>query len=257
MRRWILLSVLIGLTLTPPLAAQGAAQDPIEADRPDFTEGTGIVPLGHWQAEGGFTYSRVEHEETSTLGELLVRIPFTARMEARLGIGSYDWSHGPGSRTQGYEDPYVGMKVRLSGNQPSGSDPEIALLFLTTVPVGARGLTADVWQPTAKLALGWDLAPRFSLSSNLNLSYLADGGERFTQVAASVSAGYSLSDRLGAFLEAFGFSKETAGGSATAYLDSGLSYTVTDNLRLDIRAGAGLNGPSPDYFVGAGTAVRW
>jgi hypothetical protein len=252
MRRWILLSVLIGLTLPPPLAAQGAAQDPIEADRPDFTEGTGIVPLGHWQAEGGFTYSRVEDEETSTLGELLVRIPFTARMEARLGVGSYDWSHGPGSRTQGYEDPYVGMKIRLPG-----SDPEIALLFLTTVPVGARGLTADAWQPTAKLALSRDLAPRFSLSSNLNLAYLADGGERFTQVAASVSAGYSLSDRLGAFLETFGFSKESAGGSATAYLDSGLSYTATDNLRFDIRAGVGLNGPSPSYFVGAGTGVRW
>jgi hypothetical protein len=254
MRRWVLLSALIGLTLTSPLAAQDTI-GPIEPDRPDFTEGTGIVPAGHYQVEGGATFSRVEDNETKTLGELLVRIPLADWLEARLNVGSYDWSRGGGPKAQGYEDPEVGVKVHVADS--SGGRPDVALLFLTTVPVGGRDFTADAWQPTVKLAAGWDLTPRFSLSSNLNCSYLAEGDERFSQTAASLSAGFSLTDQLGAFLEAFGFSQETSGGPSTAYVNGGFAYAVSDDLSLDVRAGAGLNAASPDYFLGAGASVRW
>jgi hypothetical protein len=254
MRRWVLLSALIGLILTSPLAAQDAL-DPIEPDRPDFTEGTGIVPAGHYQVEGGATFARVEDNETKTLGELLVRIPLAEWLEARVNIGSYDWSRGGGPAAQGYEDPEIGVKVHVADS--AGARPDVALLFLTTVPLGGRDFTADAWQPTVKLAAGWDLTPRFSLSSNLNYSYLAEGDGRFSQAAASLSAGFSLTGQLGAFLEAYGFSRETSGGPSTAYVNSGLSYAVSDDLSLDIRAGAGLNDAAPDYFVGAGASVRW
>jgi len=250
MRRWVLLSALIGLTLTSRLAAE-----PIAPDRPDFTEGTGIVPAGHVQVEGGATFSRTEENETTALGEVLVRIPLADWLEARLGVGSYDWSHGGGPSAQGYEDPQIGVKVHLVDG--AGGRPDTALLFLTTVPIGSRDLTADAWQPTVKLAVGWDLTPRFSLSSNLNVSSLAEGDDRFSQVAASLSAGFSLNDRLGAFLEAFGFSEETSGGPSTAYVNGGFAYAVSDDLSLDVRAGAGLNDASPDYFLGAGASVRW
>lgn len=255
MRRWVLFAALTGLTLTSPLAAQDAV-GPIEPDRPDFTEGTGTV--SRWQAEGGYTFSRVKENETSTLGELLVRIPLAERLEVRLGVGSYDWSRDRekgGPKSEGYEDPEVGVKVHVADS--SGGLPDVALLFLTTVPVGGRDFTADAWQPTVKLAVGWDLTPGFSLSSNLNYSYLAEGDERFSQAAASLSAGFSLTDRLGAFLEVFGFSEETSGGPSTAYVNGGFAYAVTGDLALDIRAGAGLNDASPDYFLGAGASVRW
>jgi hypothetical protein len=259
MRRWVFLSALIGLTLTSPLAADPIdPMDPIEPDRPDFSEGTGIIPAGHVQVEGGATFARVDDNETTSLGEILVRIPLAEWLEARLNIGSYDWSRergGGGPSSRGYEDPEVGVKVHVADS--SGGFPDVALLFLTTVPVGSRDFTADAWQPTVKLAVGWDLTPRFSLSSNLNVAYLAEGDDRFAQTAASLSAGYSLSDRLGAFLEAFGFSEETSGGPATAYINGGFAYAVSDDLSLDVRAGTGLNDASPDYFLGAGASVRW
>jgi outer membrane putative beta-barrel porin/alpha-amylase len=147
----------------------------------------------------------------------------------------------------------VGVKVRLNAT----SRPELAVLLLTTVPIGGKDLTADAWQPTVKLAAAWDLTDRFSLSSNLNVSSQADGSDRFSQVAASLSAGFALTDRLGAFLETYGFSEETQGGPATKYVDGGFSYGVTNDLSLDVRAGAGLNDASPDYFIGAGGAIRW
>ena len=252
------LLLVAGLALAPltaPLAAQTAEDTAIDPDRPDFTEGTGIIPLGRVQVETGFTYSRVEDEGTSALGEILVRIPLSRRVEARIGVGSYDWIGRTGPNGEGYEDPELGVKVLLGGG--SAHHLEVALLFLTTIPVGGQELTADAWQPTAKLALSWELTKRFSLSSNLNFAYLADGDRRFSQVAASLSAGYSLSERLDSFFEVFAFSREAAGGPSTRYADTGLAYAVNDNLKLDVRVGFGRNDAQPDYFVGTGAGIRW
>jgi Putative MetA-pathway of phenol degradation len=259
MRSWPILLVLAGLALTAPLAAQEQPDDAIDTDRPDFTDGTGIIPKGLCQVETGYTFSRVKDGESSSFGEVLVRIPIAERVEARLGVNSYDWLHGEGTKAQGLEDPSVGVKIRLTDDAeklPPGH-PEIALLFITTVPVGGKEITADVWQPTVKLALSRPVTKRFSLSANADYSYLADGGRRFSQAAASLSARISLTGRLDAYVETFGRSKETAGGSWTQYVDSGLSYTITPNLKVDVRAGTGLNHGGPNYFVGAGGGVRW
>ena len=265
MRGCLFLLALAGLVLAPLAAqaqqaqAQQAQDDAIDPDRPDFTEGTGIVALGRVQVETGVTWSRVGEERTTALGEVLVRVPLSQRVEARIGIGSYDWSHRDGPGSQGYEDPEIGVKVRLNQDADPQTPwrPEVALLFLTTIPAGGRELTADAWQPTAKLALGWELTKRFSLSSNLNLAGLSDGDRRFSQVAVSLSAGYSLTERLDSFFEVFAFSREAAGGPSTRYADTGVAYTVTNNLKIDFRVGCGRNDAHPDYFVGTGAAFRW
>jgi len=262
---------LIGLLAALPLAqaAQGLAQDfsglpdPLDTDRPDFTEGTSTVPVGHYQLEGGYTFTRQGDEDSSSLGELLLRIGATDRIEARLGIGSYtsvDTGVPGASKLSGYEDPTIGVKIRLNTDDPNllpPGRPYMALLFATSVPIGSDELTADEWQPEAKLALGWDFTDRFSLGSTLIYGYPSDGGERFSQFAASVSAGYSITDRWGAYLEGYGFNKESLDGSSTSYLDTGLSYLLSNDVQFDVRVGAGLDDPSPNWYAGFGGAVRF
>lgn len=235
--------------------------DPIEPDRPDFTEGTSVLAAGHTQLEGGVTRASSGDERLWTLGEVLVRIGIDSRWEVRLGLNSYD-RHTPGGgedRISGAEDPYLGTKIRLVENSGArGAQPAaVSLLLLSTVPAGTDALSAHAWQPQAKLAAGWDLTPRLSLSSNLNYAYLKDDGGRFHQFAASLSAGISLSERWGSFVEVFGYSREEAGGDPTGYFDTGLSYALTDDMALDARIGTGLQGPSPNLFAGVGAAIRW
>jgi hypothetical protein len=232
----------------------------MEPDRPDFTEGTGLVPLGHPQIEVGMTRSASGDDRLWTFGEALLRVGLNDRIEARIGLNSYDrFEPGQGPNVDGFEDPYLGVKIRLAETEGARGLPPsaVSLLLLTTVPIGADGISAEVWQPTAKLALGWDLTPRFSLSSNLNYSYLAEGEERFHQIAASLSAGFALTDRLGSFVEAYGFSREGPGGDSTGYADTGLSYALSDDLALDARIGTGLQGPHPNNFAGVGISLRW
>src|SRR3954454_10666802 len=106
------------LAFAVPLAAQdfSGLKEPINPDRPDFTDGPLLVAPGHLQIEGGYTYARAGSEKGRSLGELLLRYAFDDRWEARLGLNSYDWidSGVPGERRiSGFEDPFVEGKVRL------------------------------------------------------------------------------------------------------------------------------------------------
>jgi hypothetical protein len=255
----------MGLVLATPALAQdfSGLPDPLVTDRPDFTESTSTLPRGHFQIEGGYTFARQGDEDASSLGELLLRIGAGERVEARFGIGSYGQVDPgvPGSSTlSGYEDPFVGVKIRLNESDPNllpPGRPQMALLLSTSVPVGSDELTSDEWQPEAKLALAWDLTDVLSLSSNLIYGYPGDGDERFHQFGATLSAGFSLTDRLGAFVEGFGFNKESLNGSSTTYLNGGLTFRVSNDVQLDIRVGAGLDDPSPNWFAGLGGGVRF
>jgi hypothetical protein len=253
------------LALAAPLAAQdfSGLKEPIGPDRPSFTNGPLLVAPGHLQVESGYTFTRTGPAEENRLGEILLRYAFDDRWEARLGLNSYDWidSGVPGERRiSGFEDPFVEVKIRLNDaeaeHRPHGV-PAMGLLLQTTVPVGARALTADVWQPRGALALHWDLPANWTIESNLGYSRPADGGRRFDQLFASLSAGFQLADKVGGFLEGYVFSRESADGAATHYADAGLSYLVSKDLMLDVRVGAGLDQPRPNWFTGLGAAIRF
>lgn len=265
----LVLGVVSGwLALTAPALAQdfSGLPDPLVTDRPDFTESTATIPRGHFQIEGGYTFARQGDEEASSLGELLLRIGAGERTEARFGIGSYGQVDTglPGSTSlSGYEDPFVGVKVRLNASDPNllpPGIPQMALLLSTSIPVGSDELTTDEWQPEGKLALSWDLTDFLSLSSNLIYGYPSDpaeSDERFHQFGATLSTSFPLTDRLGAYVEAFGFNKESLNGSSTTYLNGGLTFGVSNDIQLDVRVGAGLDDPSPNWFAGIGGGVRF
>lgn len=41
------------------------------------------------------------------------------------------------------------------------------------------------------------------------------------------------------------------------YFDGGVTYRVTNDLQLDVRAGTGLNDAAADVFGGGGAVVRF
>lgn len=232
-------------------------------DRPDFTESTSTVPRGHFQVEGGTTVARVEDVDSTAFGEVLVRIGTGERWETRLGLGSYSRVETPFDEVSGLEDPSLGIKVRFTDDpgELGPVQPAAALIVLTSIPEGDEELTGEEWVPEAKLALAWELTSRFSLSSNLNYAYAVDGAldgdNRLHQIGATLSGGLSITDRLGSFLEWYGFSEETKDGPSTHYVDGGVTWLINDDLQVDARVGTGLNDADPDWFVGVGAGVRF
>lgn len=259
MRSRILLA--LGLLFSTSAVAQegwSGLDEPLSTDRPDFTESTSTIPRGHFQIEGGTTLTRVEDVDITSFGELLVRIGTGERWETRIGAG-HARVETPFDDVSGLEDPSLGIKVRFTDDpgELGPGQPAAALIVLTSIPAGDEELTGDEWVPEAKLALAWELTSRLSLSSNLNYAYAVDGDERLHQIGATLSGSLSLTDRLGSFLEWYGFSEETKDGPSTHYVDGGVTWLINDDLQVDARVGTGLNDADPDWFVGIGAGVRF
>lgn len=249
----LVLLLLLPFAATPPASAQSGV-DPLVTDRPDFTESTNVVAPGWVQVEAGYTFSREGELESHTAGELLVRVGLLQALELRLGLNSFVWIDAPALEDDGFSDTELGLKLGLWEPGSATDAPSVALLLLTSLPTGAEGFGEDELQPTAKLAAGWDLSERIAVGSNLNFTLASDAGDRFGELGGSLALGLGLTERSGGYVEYFGFVRD--GRSNAGFLNGGFTYLVTPDLQLDARAGLGLDGPEPDYFVGAGFAWR-
>ena len=122
-----------------------------------------------------------------------------------------------------------------------------ALPVLTQVPVLTQ----------LESVMAWSLTDRLAFATNANVARLVENRKRFTEWSGSGSLGITLTERYGMYVEAFGFAPQLDGAATTNYANTGLTAALTPNFQLDLRAGVGMNGTGPDYFVGAGFARRW
>jgi hypothetical protein len=136
----------------------------------------------------------------------------------------------------------------------SGGVPEAAVGFGTTRPGGTEGLGAGGLRRGATLALGWDPADRLGLGANAGYTREKDGGRRVHEVSASGAVSWQLTPAAGLFAEYFGLYRDV--GRDENFLSGGATLGLGPDLQLDARAGVGLDGPDPDYFVGAGVVIR-
>jgi len=232
-----------------------ALSQTISTDRPGFANGTGIVPAGATQVEGGYLYSRVEEVKEHTLGQLLVRYGVAEKLEFRLGVNSYVSTGGTGGDDSGFSDGSVGLKVKLYNGENAYEtfSYDFSVVAETSLPTGSDGYRASRLQPSAMFVLDVASAQGFTLSPFTAYTLVSDGSGQYSQFGAGVSLGVSLTERSGCFLEYFGVAKEKdRGPETTNYLDGGFTFLLAENCQADIHAGLGLNGPDPNYFAGVG-----
>lgn len=244
-------------------------EEAIVTDRPDFTEASSTVGRGRVQLEAGYTYygdrAGVAKTITQTYPEALLRIGmFADWFELRIGE---TYVHSPttefGMRTEhsiGWSDLYVGTKLGLS--EQNSYLPETALIIQATLPTGARSVKTDRILPGANFLFGWDIVPDcLSLGGSFQANSAVDDEQHpYVVLAQSLTVGYTITERLGAYTEWFAFYPTSAIAPAVTaehYVDGGFTYKVTKNFQLDIRAGKGISTRAQDFFAGAGFAVRY
>jgi hypothetical protein len=164
--------------------------------------------------------------------------------------------HAAGLVQRGFQDMAIGTKVRVIEQEERSPVPNVSLIVLSTLPTGHRGIGSRAMQPTAKLALGWQLTERLSLQSNVNYSYAIEDGTRFSQWASSASFGTDITPRLETFVEWFGVSPVSLGAGRADYLNTGAAMKFGGSLRLDARIGTNAR-TIRNYFAGLGVARRW
>lgn len=243
----------------------GSEDEPLQSDRPDFTEASTTVGLRRLQIEMGYTYIRDNNNATvssaHSFPETLFRIGMFAEwFEARIA-----WNYGIhlnhtgiiSNIFDGGDDLYVGAKLALT--EQDGWLPEMAIIPQMNLPTGPADVTDGEVEPGVNWLYGWDVNDFLAIGGSTQVNRSRDDADIFyAEFAQSMTANWTLTEKLGGYTEWFAF---FPAGSVVAlpehYFDGGFTYRVHNNLQLDIRAGVGLNDSADDFFVGSGSVVRF
>ncbi|OLD18715.1 MAG: hypothetical protein AUJ01_07060 [Acidobacteria bacterium 13_1_40CM_3_65_5] len=228
-----MIRALAAASLCVILAAVSAhAQETIEPDRPDVTNGTHIVDIGLLQIEMGVLFTR------ATPGQRAFGSPFTARvgltdwLEVRFGTDGLLTQTDGFTHVTGIGNMQVGGKLRLWAD-PGGA-PVVSILPTVNVPTASaeKGLGSGSADYTLAMLTGADIGRHGHVDVNYGIGSIGvgDGKSHFLQHVVSVSASAAASDNWNPYVESFWFSREESdGGAVTAALDGGVQVGVSDN----------------------------
>lgn len=231
--------------------AQVGTEPPI-TDRPDFTESGVVVPVGVLQIEMGSTYEHGMGVKTFNAPEMLLRYGFAKRWEGRLGLPDYTHQSGNRTNVQGSGDSYLGFKYQVG---PTRSGIDIALIPAVTLPTGHTAFSSGHATPEMLFCFSQDFSKRMSWAAMTGLSYPVENGSRNFTWQQTFVIGNALNERLSIFLEYAGTFPER--GDSQHLIHTGFAYVLNSRSQFDFHFGFGLSKASPDFFVGAGYAIKW
>ena len=231
------------------------AQDDFSSsvDRPSFSDGPYVIPMGHWQVEGGWTATRPKGARFETWGEGEFRFPVNNRTEVRLFNVTYQT--GPFGAS-GFQDPLVGVKVQTQ-KAVEGKKPAVAAILVSTIPAGGNDFRTDAYQPSAKIAADYPVNDNLSVGGNLIISDLGPNDGRFTQYGWSAYASTAIGPTSGWFVEGFNLLPESADGPDAMFVQTGVTHLIDKMTQVDFRIGEGLNRDRDGWWIGAGIAHRF
>ncbi|SIR16814.1 transporter [Pontibacter lucknowensis] len=244
----LLIFVLSALVI--PAQAQEEREE-LTTDRPDKSQGPGIVSRGYIQLEAGYHYQKLNASiRTHAYPTALLRIGLLEGVELRLHGAAKDSVIENGSKRhiRGWGPLSVGTKVRLW--EESGWRPEAALSAMLTLPLASEVFKPDNPEPQFGVAFSHGISEKMDLTYNLGYGWAEGDPVR----SYGVNITRELSDKLTIYLEAFG--SKGKGETAEHQADVGLLYLLLPNLQFDVAAGRRLNKAAPHSFITTGLVVR-
>ena len=225
--------------------------EPIQADRPDQTETPAIVPIGMFQVETGFTFQKNDKKSTLfSLPTTLWKYGVNENFELRL-ITEFISEENNISKSNGFNPIYVGFKVKLTNEK--GIIPKTSFISHISLPnVASSKYKTDFYAPEFRFVMQHTLNEKLSLSYNLGAEW--DGFTPEPTFIYTLTTGYSISDKLGSYIELFGFGPQN--GKANHSFDGGLTYLINNNFMLDLSSGVGITNNAPDYYTAIGFSFR-
>ncbi len=245
---------------------EASEEEPLESDRPDFTETSSTVGRHRLQIESGYTYTQAVAGDPAhnahDLPELLVRYGLAERLELRIAwdegivFDRYSDRHSGHVLTQsGSTDVDFGFKYAIS--KQDKWRPQTGLIVSVSAPVGAPFLSSGQVDPRIDYLYGWEFSKKLSLNCSTGNRWTAESGDRFSQFFQSASLEYELTEKLHVYNEWYVLLyRDSSDNRPQHYYDGGFTYLVTPNFQLDWRAGVGLSEASDGFYTGCGLTLR-
>lgn len=159
----------------------------------------------------------------------------------------YSYPEGGASIT-GLSNTQVGVRYSFTDNE--GLVPAIGLHGRLLLKLQDKEYQRMDLGTNFVLDTGNALTESLSLTTNWGVLHSGNGGD--AQYAYVVNLAYSVSDKVGVFVEVYGGLNDF-----TSYYDTGFSYLINNDLLLDFSAGwQGQDGVT-DWFADAGVSWRF
>ena len=236
-------------SITSQLAAQNLP--PIQLDRPDQTESPYVVPARHFQIESGISFEKSDGQnKTYTYPTILFKYGVNDAFELRL-IPEYVTSYAQAEKFSGITPLTVGFKVKLAGEK--GIFPMVSFIGHLGIPdIASKKFKTEWYAPSFRFTMQHTLSDNLSLGYNVGAEW--DGESPQPAFIYTLTTGYSISKKLCAFIELYGFLIQKSTGDHR--IDAGLTYLIKNNMAADISGGIGINKYAPAFFIAAGYSIR-
>jgi hypothetical protein len=248
MARYILI---IGVLFSAGNDLSGQDSAPIQTDRPDQTECPFIVPKDHFQMETGFLYEQTDKNVRSVSApSVLFKYGLNERFELRL-ITEFTTIKSGESTISGLNPVTIGFKINIA--QEKGILPTASFIGHLTIPrFASKDFTSTYFAPAFRFAMQHTLSKKLSLGYNLGAEWEGETAE--PAFIYTLTTGYSITTKIGAYAEVYGFAPQTS--KADHRFDCGLNYLLRRNVLMDVSGGLGLTANAPDHYVALGFSFR-
>lgn len=228
-----------------------AQSEPLEADRPDQTETPSIVPKGMFQVESGFSYEKLATENAVfALPSTLWKYGISQKIELRL-ITEWVFEQTENQKQNGFLPVAIGCKVNLL--KENGWLPKTSLItHISLKNIASSNYKFDYYVPDFRFTMQRQLSEKVSLGCNLGATW--DGFSNQSTGIYTLTTGYSITEKVGAYVEVFGFAPQ----NETAYhnFDGGFTYLINDNFMVDLSSGLGITQSAPKHYFALGISFR-
>jgi hypothetical protein len=242
------------------LAAGSAhAQEAVEPDRPDVTNGTHIVDIGVLQIEIGGLYTHGGAGQHAFGSPFTARVGLTDWLEVRFGTDGLLTQTDGFTHVIGIGNMQLGAKLRLWAD-PGGA-PVLSILPTVNVPTASaeKGLGSGSADYTLAMLTGADIGRHGHVDVNYGVGSIGagDGSPHFIQHLVSVSASAAASDNWNPYVESFWFSRQESDGGGMTAIDAGAIYQIGARYALDggVQVGIGHHAPAIAAFGGVSVIV--
>ena len=226
-----------------------AAQNVINTDRPDQSDGTHIVEKNLTQVETGLQFSKFDEATNGYDNVTLIRFGVTRHFEVRL-LNQYSVVNDS-NRTSGFRPLTISFKNQLCAQK--GLLPKITLVSYFHLPITiSPAFKGDHLGYTFTFAGRHDLTPKMKIYSNLGIN--RDQESTDINYLATLEANYNVTDRFSSFVEYFG--NYAAHTSSSNGMDIGFIYAFKNNFAVDLAFGSPTMNLASNKFISFGISAR-
>lgn len=242
------IGLLIMTVLSLSSLAYGQDDGTVNPDRPTFSTGAHIVPVGRVQIEGGASQQRFGDIKSFDVGELMVRVGLSSRLEVRAGLPSYVETKANGVKLSGADDSLIEGKILVK----SGDKGAVSVLASGILPTGTRRIAEHAFQPGGTLISDVNISKKIVVTTNVGYFRISLLGERHDLTFAVSTLNFALTRKISIYSEFY--AQNLRHTWIHRYAATGGDWTIRKQTAIDFSGGLGIGNHAhgPDYYYSIG-----